>query len=312
MRYVIRENTDVSDAVIRDLQTRFGFTRPFAALLARRGLVDDAAITAFLHPESQKLPDPFTLSDMDRAVARIGTAIETGERICVYGDYDTDGVCATAILFDALRGLGGEGLRLSSGEDVKSASDAELESRLAGLMDGDSPFVLYGMSSGLLYDLLDELLSRRKKELREGYVCRLDGSSLDEVAALGESLRPGSGEAVRRTFALQLADPKAALFGCRREDGLIGLAHARIRTDYVEGARENEKGVAYLEGIYLKEDAAPELSQKLIAAVSDWAREMGCRELAADCEQGDDAGAALREAAGFKETARIICYIKEL
>ncbi len=232
---------------------------------------------------------------------------EVGEFLLGYRESGAEKICR-----DALRGLGGEGLRLSSGEDVKSASDAELESRLAGLMDGDSPFVLYGMSSGLLYDLLDELLSRRKKELREGYVCRLDGSSLDEVAALGESLRPGSGEAVRRTFALQLADPKAALFGCRREDGLIGLAHARIRTDYVEGARENEKGVAYLEGIYLKEDAAPELSRKLIAAVSDWAREMGCRELAADCEQGDDAGAALREAAGFKETARIICYIKEL
>jgi aminoglycoside 6'-N-acetyltransferase I len=232
---------------------------------------------------------------------------EVGEFLLGYRESGAEKICR-----DALRGLGGEGLRLSSGEDVKSASDAELESRLAGLMDGDSPFVLYGMSSGLLYDLLDELLSRRKKELREGYVCRLDGSSLDEVAALGESLRPGSGEAVRRTFALQLADPKAALFGCRREDGLIGLAHTRIRTDYVEGARENEKGVAYLEGIYLKEDAAPELSRKLIAAVSDWAREMGCRELAADCEQGDDAGAALREAAGFKETARIICYIKEL
>ncbi len=232
---------------------------------------------------------------------------EVGEFLLGYRESGAEKICR-----DALRGLGGEGLRLSSGEDVKSASDAELESRLAGLMDGDSPFVLYGMSSGLLYDLLDELLSRRKKELREGYVCRLDGSSLDEVAALGESLRPGSGEAVRRTFALQLADPKAALFGCRREDGLIGLAHARIRTDYVEGARENEKGVADLEGIYLKEDAAPELSQKLIAAVSDWAREMGCRELAADCEQGDAAGAALREAAGFKETARIICYIKEL
>ena len=232
---------------------------------------------------------------------------EVGEFLLGYRESGAEKICR-----DALRGLGGEGLRLSSGEDVKSASDAELESRLAGLMDGDSPFVLYGMSSGLLYDLLDELLSRRKKELREGYVCRLDGSSLDKVAALGESLRPGSGEAVRRTFALQLADPKAALFGCRREDGLIGLAYARIRTDYVEGARENEKGVAYLEGIYLKEDAAPELSQKLIAAVSDWAREMGCRELAADCEQGDDAGAALREAAGFKETARIICYIKEL
>lgn len=102
----MRTNTDVSDAVIGDIRTRFGFTRPFAAMLARRGLIDDAAIEAYLHPESQELPDPFALSDMDRAAARIRAAIAAGERICVYGDYDTDGVCATAILFDALKRLG--------------------------------------------------------------------------------------------------------------------------------------------------------------------------------------------------------------
>lgn len=102
----MRENTDVSDAVIQDLRTRFGFTRPFAAMLARRGLVDDAAISAFLHPEAQPLPDPLKLADMDRAVSRIRGAIDAGERICVYGDYDTDGVCATAILTDALKTLG--------------------------------------------------------------------------------------------------------------------------------------------------------------------------------------------------------------
>ena len=213
---------------------------------------------------------------------------------------------------DALCSLDGKGFRLSAKEDLKYASDAELKSQLAGLMDGDSPFVLYGMSSGLLYSLFEELLSRRKKEWQEGYVCRLGEADLDDIASLGETFRPGSGETVRKAFSLQLADPKAALFGCRRENALVGLAHARIRSDYVEGARENEKGVAYLEGIYLPEDAAPALPQKLIAAVADWAKERGCRELAADCALSDTAGAALREAAGFMETARVICYIREL
>ena len=106
MRYELRENTGVTDAVIEDLSARFGFTKPFSAMLARRGLTDDASVTAFLHPESQPLPDPFALTDMDRAVSRIKSAIGTGERICVYGDYDTDGVCATAILTDALALLG--------------------------------------------------------------------------------------------------------------------------------------------------------------------------------------------------------------
>ena len=233
---------------------------------------------------------------------------EVGEFLLGYRESGAEKACR-----DALGSLDDKGIcRLSAGGDLKEMSDAELEGRLAGLMDGDSPFVLYGMSSGLLYRLVDELLSRRQKELREGKVCRLDEAALPEIAALSESLRPGSGEAVSRSFARQLADPKAALFGCRREDGLIGLAHARIRSDYVEGARECDHGVAYLEGIYLKEDAADGLAGKLVAAVGDWAKEMGCRELAADCELDDAAGAALRKAAGFAETARIICYIKEL
>ena len=105
MRYVLRKNTAVPDAVIGDIRTRFGFSRPFAAMLFRRGLISDAAIEAFLHPEKTELPDPFSLADMDRAVARVRSAIETGERICVYGDYDTDGVCATAIIVDTLKSL---------------------------------------------------------------------------------------------------------------------------------------------------------------------------------------------------------------
>lgn len=75
-------------------------------MLVRRGLMDDASIEAFLHPESQSLCDPFVFSDMDRAVQRIRSAIDAGERICIFGDYDTDGVCATAILTDALKKLG--------------------------------------------------------------------------------------------------------------------------------------------------------------------------------------------------------------
>ena len=113
-----------------------------------------------------------------------------------------------------------------------------------------------------------------------------------------------------RLFAKQLPDPDAALFGCCMDESLLGLAHARIRRDYVEGARECESGVAYLEGIWLEEEAP--YAQNLIGAVSDWAKERGCQELAADCEISDAGGASLRNAAGFTEAARIICYIKEL
>ncbi len=197
-------------------------------------------------------------------------------------------------------------------EEIAAMSDNELKGQLAGLMEEDRPFVLYGMSSGLLYRLYSELLLRRRKELTEGFVCRLDKNDLPVIEGFCETLWPGHGTATAGLFAGQLADPKAALFGCLKGDALIGFAHCRIRSDYVEGAADNASGVAYLEGLYLNDDSPDRLAARLAEAVGSWAREMGCRELATDCGLDDAEGAALREAAGFTETARVICYIREL
>ncbi len=72
---------------------------PFAALLAvSRGLRTDEEIATFFHPDSVPLFDPFLLRDMDKAVAHINAAIDRFERIAVFGDYDADGVTATALL----------------------------------------------------------------------------------------------------------------------------------------------------------------------------------------------------------------------
>ena len=76
-----------------------------ARALVRRGVTDAAAVRAFLHPSLSELLDPMLLPDMAAAVNRLRRAIAGGERICVYGDYDADGVCATAILVDCLRRL---------------------------------------------------------------------------------------------------------------------------------------------------------------------------------------------------------------
>ena len=69
-------------------------------LLRTRGISSAEEAHAFLHPSVDQLRDPFLLSDMKPAVERIQLAIMRGERICVYGDYDVDGVCASAILAD--------------------------------------------------------------------------------------------------------------------------------------------------------------------------------------------------------------------
>src|SRR5436190_11427421 len=78
-----------------------------AAVLVRRGYDDVACARAFLAGE---LPahDPFELGDMAAACEAIRGAIAAGRRICVHGDYDADGICATALALLILRELGAE------------------------------------------------------------------------------------------------------------------------------------------------------------------------------------------------------------
>ena len=77
---------------------------PFAAqLLINRGIKTAAEAKAYLYPTFDELHSPFKLADMDKAVERIHTAIQRGEKICVYGDYDADGTTATALLRNTFR-----------------------------------------------------------------------------------------------------------------------------------------------------------------------------------------------------------------
>ncbi len=77
---------------------------PFAAqLLINRGIKTAAAARSYLYPTLDELHSPFKLADMDKAMARIHKAISRGEKICVYGDYDTDGTTATALLLNTFR-----------------------------------------------------------------------------------------------------------------------------------------------------------------------------------------------------------------
>ncbi|MCI0577263.1 MAG: single-stranded-DNA-specific exonuclease RecJ [Chloroflexi bacterium] len=75
-------------------------------MLYNRGLLDLAHIQAFLEGRYLESTDPFLLTDMDKAVARIKQAIVNDEMVIVYGDFDADGVTATVLLTEALRGLG--------------------------------------------------------------------------------------------------------------------------------------------------------------------------------------------------------------
>ncbi len=75
-------------------------------LLYNRGLTEPAQIESFLSGDRSLCGDPFLLPDMHRAVARTYQALLSGETIAIYGDYDVDGVTATAILAKGLAALG--------------------------------------------------------------------------------------------------------------------------------------------------------------------------------------------------------------
>src|SRR5438045_6216092 len=89
----------------RLLASELGLSRTTASVLVRRGYSDPAAARAFL---AGALPghDPYALGDMGEAVAAIRAAVARGARICVHGDYDADGICATALAVFLLRELG--------------------------------------------------------------------------------------------------------------------------------------------------------------------------------------------------------------
>ena len=102
-KWVLREP---DEATCAQLQAELGVLPLTAKLLSNRGLDSADKVNAFIKKDEIALHDPYLLPDMDRAVARICTAIEKKERICIYGDYDVDGVTATMMLYDYLTGCG--------------------------------------------------------------------------------------------------------------------------------------------------------------------------------------------------------------
>lgn len=94
-------------ASVERLRDALGISRTFAQVLVRRGLGDPVAARAFLTAEDAHDPRAFT--GMEAAVASILRHLGLGSRITVHGDYDVDGVCATALLVRALRRLAPDG-----------------------------------------------------------------------------------------------------------------------------------------------------------------------------------------------------------
>ncbi|MBK6088102.1 single-stranded-DNA-specific exonuclease RecJ [Ruminococcus difficilis] len=91
------------------ISQRYDLPMLIAMLLDIRGITDEDSIIDFLSNETLTA-SPFEIKDMDKAVERIQAAIEDGERICIYGDFDADGVTSTALLYSYLSDIGADAM----------------------------------------------------------------------------------------------------------------------------------------------------------------------------------------------------------
>lgn len=92
-----------------DFFKNFDFPKPIAQLLWNRGLKTEKEVANFLEADYEKgVHNPFLFKGMKKAAERIVKAIKNGEKIVVYGDYDADGICSSAILHAVFKLLGAD------------------------------------------------------------------------------------------------------------------------------------------------------------------------------------------------------------
>lgn len=106
----MEKNWKVAPKISDDFFKKFPEINPvILQLMHNRGLDSQEKIDEFLNPDyGEDLHDPFLFKDMKKAVKRIFKAVKNKEKICVHGDYDADGVSASALLVSILKKLGAE------------------------------------------------------------------------------------------------------------------------------------------------------------------------------------------------------------
>jgi single-stranded-DNA-specific exonuclease len=95
----------LNDQKVEQLADSINVTPYIATLLLQRGVENYEQAKKFFRPQLTELYDPFLMKDMDKAIERVGKAIQNKERILIYGDYDVDGTTSVSIVFSFFRKL---------------------------------------------------------------------------------------------------------------------------------------------------------------------------------------------------------------
>ena len=97
-----RDDSDIAGSIEKELRV----PNLMARILVARGIAGPEEAETFLHPKLKDLSDPFLMPDVTKAVRRVIEAIQHGETICLYGDYDADGVTSLALMMNFFKQLG--------------------------------------------------------------------------------------------------------------------------------------------------------------------------------------------------------------
>ncbi len=97
---------ETDDEKVRELKEKYKINSLLAAILVNRGITDEEKIRKFLEPTRQDFYNPYLMKDMEIAVNRIIKAIESQEKVIIYGDYDVDGITSITVLKKFLKDVG--------------------------------------------------------------------------------------------------------------------------------------------------------------------------------------------------------------
>ena len=103
MEYRWKINEKADPLAVETLSREINVNHNLANMLVNRGINDFQEAKDFFRPDLEKLHDPFLMKDMDKAVKRLSQAMELGEKILIYGDYDVDGTTAVALFYGFLK-----------------------------------------------------------------------------------------------------------------------------------------------------------------------------------------------------------------
>ncbi len=124
--------TAIDSAQVREMARRYDIDLLTATILSRRGVTGPETVRFFLLDDIRGLHNPFLMPSMAEAVERINAAVDSGEKILIFGDRDVDGITSTVLIFEALQEMGAEvEWMLPEGEEAYGLSPAVVERAVA-------------------------------------------------------------------------------------------------------------------------------------------------------------------------------------